>query len=649
MTGTALAQPRAITPHEQQLLAKLKSYRDIQSLSQIWGRAASQFGSMPALVAPHAKPAITLSYQELAIQIQAFAAGLLALGVPTSTADDFPPRLAQFADNSPRWLIADQGTLLAGAANAVRGAQAEVSELLYVLEDSGSIGLIVEDAALLKKLQPGLASLSLQFVIVLSDEVVEIDSLRVVGFSDVLEMGRSLPAPEPILQLDRLATLIYTSGTTGPPKGVMLSHGNLLHQVTTLGVVVQPQPGDTVLSILPTWHSYERACEYFLLSQGCTQVYTTLRNVKQDIRQYRPQFMVSVPRLWESIYEGVQKQFREQPAKKRRLIDTFFGLSQRYVLARRRWQGLDLLALNQSPAQRLAEGVRMLALAPLHKLGDRLVYGKVREATGGRIRQVISGGGSLALHLDTFFEIVGVDLLVGYGLTETSPVLTGRRPWHNLRGSAGQPIPGTAIRIVDPETKENRPSGDRGLVLAKGPQIMQGYFNKPEATAKAIDAEGWFDTGDLGYIVGEGNLVLTGRAKDTIVLTNGENIEPQPIEDACLRSSYISQIMLVGQDRKSLGALIVPNQEAIALWASEQGISQTDLQGVVQKLIREELNREVRDRPGYRIDDRIGPFRLIEEPFSMENGQLTQILKIRRNVVAEHYAAMIDGMFESAS
>ncbi|WP_338431010.1 AMP-dependent synthetase/ligase [Synechococcus elongatus] len=649
MTGTALAQPRAITPHEQRLLAQLQSYRDVQSLPQIWGRAASQFGAAPALIAPHADPPVTISYQELAIQIEAFAGGLLALGLPAATATDLPPRLALFADNSPRWLIADQGTLRAGAANAVRGAQADIPELLYILEDSGAIGLIVEDAALLHKLQPGLEEQSLQFVIVLSDEVVDLGGLRVVSFSEVLELGRSQTVPEPILQLDRLATLIYTSGTTGQPKGVMLSHGNLLHQVTTLGVVVQPQPGDTVLSILPTWHSYERACEYFLLSQGCTQVYTTLRHVKQDLRHYRPQFMVSVPRLWESIYEGVQKQFREQPPKKRRLIDTFFAISQRFVLARRRWQGLDLLALDLSPLQRLTEGAWMLALAPLHRLGDRLVYGKVREATGGRIRQVISGGGSLALHLDTFFEIVGVDLLVGYGLTETSPVLTGRRPWHNLRGSAGQPIPGTAIRIVDPETQENRPSGDRGLVLAKGPQIMQGYFGKPEATAQVLDAEGWFNTGDLGYVVGEGNLVLTGRAKDTIVLTNGENIEPQPIEDACLRSSYISQIMLVGQDRKSLGALIVPNQEAIALWAAEQSISQTDLQGAVQKLIREELNREVRDRPGYRIDDRIGPFRLLEEPFSMENGLLTQTLKIRRNVVAERYAAMIDGMFESAS
>jgi long-chain acyl-CoA synthetase len=316
---------------------------------------------------------------------------------------------------------------------------------------------------------------------------------------------------------------------------------------------------------------------------------------------------------------------------------------------------------------------------PIHALGERLVYKKVREATGGEIKQVISGGGSLAKHLENFFEIVGVEILVGYGLTETSPVTNVRRIWRNLRGSSGLPMPATEVKIVDPETRQTLPSGERGLVLVRGPQIMQGYYQNPEATAKAIDPEGWFDTGDLGWVTSENDLVLTGRAKDTIVLTNGENIEPQPIEDACLRSPYIDQIMLVGQDQRSLGALIVPNLEALQKWATSQNYSlripeealgkgageageaggekplasarsplqEIDLDSqVVQDLFRQELTREVQNRPGYRADDRIGSFKLIMEPFSIENGLMTQTLKIRRNVVTERYHAMINGMFK---
>jgi long-chain acyl-CoA synthetase len=271
----------------------------------------------------------------------------------------------------------------------------------------------------------------------------------------------------------------------------------------------------------------------------------------------------------------------------------------------------------------------------------------VREATGGNIKHVISGGGALPAYIDNFFEIVGVEILQGYGLTETSPVTNARRPWRNLRGSSGQPIPGTEVKIVNPETRQPLPVGERGLVLLKGPQIMQGYYQNPEATTKAIDTEGWFDSGDLGWVTPENDLVLTGRAKDTIVLTNGENIEPQPIEDACLRSPYIDQIMLVGQDQRSIGALIVPNLEALEKWAETQNNSQKiDLESkIVQDLFRQELNREVQNRPSYRADDRIGPFKLIEEQFSIENGLMTQTLKIRRHVVMSRYCDIINAMF----
>ena len=641
-------------PEKERLnLERMADYSSVQSIPEIWPLAAKRFGETIALKDPHAKPEVVITYAQLYQQIQQFAAGLQALGLKEGD------RVSLIADNSPRWFIADQGIMTVGGVNAVRSAQADPAEVLFILENSGSTALVVEDLKTLKKLQQGLDDLPIKLVVLLSDEEPpSAETLKILNFSGLIAAGTSHKLTPVTQNRETLATLIYTSGTTGKPKGVMLSHGNLLHQVTTFGTVLQPQVGNRVLSILPTWHSYERAVEYFLLSQGCTQIYTNLRYIKQDLKTFQPQLMVAVPRLWESIYEGIQKQFREQPANKQKLINSLLGISQRYIEARRISQGLSLENLNPSISQRLSASVQAAALAPLHALAERIVYRKVREATGGQIRYVISGGGSLAKHLDNFFEIVGIEILVGYGLTETSPVTNVRRPWRNLRGSAGGPMPLTEIRIVDPETRKPLPVGERGLVLIRGPQVMQGYYQNPEATAKAIDPEGWFDSGDLGWVTPENDLVLTGRAKDTIVLTNGENIEPQPIEDACLRSPYIDQIMLVGQDKRSLGALIVPNLEALQKWAESQnlqlrlpdsevkpGLEAIDLDSKkVQDLFRQELTREVQNRPGYRPDDRIVPFKLILEPFSIENGMMTQTLKIRRPVVMERYRDMIDGM-----
>lgn len=635
---------------ERANLSHVVDYTSIQSLPEIWPITKQKFAQVLALHDPHSQPEVKLTYGELYQQIQQFAAGLQALGIGQTSEGDIPDRIALFADNSPRWLIADQGIMSAGAADVVRGAGADPQELLYILKDSGSKALVVENLALLKKLRDRLLDLPIQFIITLSDETPENnETLTVIKFSQIIATGENRPLKPTHHKPQTLATLLYTSGTTGQPKGVVLTHSNLLHQLTTFGTILQPKPGESALSILPSWHAYERTVEYFLLSQGCTQIYTSIRYFKQDFKNCKPQYMVSVPRIWDSIYEAAQKQFREQPANKQKLINFFFGTSQAYIKNRRLAQGLTLKLTPPSALEKSIAQIKTLALFPLHAIGEKLVYQKVREATGGQFKWAISGGGSLATHLDNFFEITGIGLLVGYGLTETSPVLTVRRPWHNLRGSAGQPLLKTEIKIVDPETRKPLPIGERGLVLGRGPQIMAGYYLNPQATAKAIDGEGWFDTGDLGWLTTGNDLILTGRAKDTIVLTNGENIEPQPIEDASLRSAYIDQIMLVGQDQKSLGALIVPNQEAVQKWLETRNLSiqEIDWNGkAIQDLFRQELNREVQNRPGYRPDDRVGPFRLIVEPFSVENGMLTQTLKIKRPVVMEHYRDMINEMFK---
>ncbi|MDY6938746.1 MAG: AMP-binding protein [Cyanobacteriota bacterium] len=660
MNDRAPSHPTPLDLNDRASLKQVIDYNDVPSLPRVWEITAQRFPEAIALWDPHGEPVIQLSFAELLEKIRQFAAGLQTLGVAPVTEGD-PPRIALIADNSPRWFVADQGIMAAGGADVVRSASADPDELLYILQNSGSSGLVVENLKTLKKLRARTESEfpfnpeQIRWVILLSDEDPPADeSLKILNYTQLMAAGVDRSVELAQYSPETLGTLLYTSGTTGRPKGVRLSHANLMHQLSTIGAVLQPQPGDRILSILPTWHSFGRTADYFFLSQGATGIYTNIRYIKNDLKEYKPQYMTGVPRLWESIYEGVQKRFREQPEGKQKLVNFFLGMSAQYISARRIAQGLVPTLETPSSGQKAIATLKSIALAPLHAIGERLVYKQVRQATGGQLTAVLSGGGSLAMHLEDFFEIVGLDVIVGYGLTETAPVLTGRRTWGNLRGSAGKPLPATELQIVDPETRQALPTGERGLVLARGPQVMAGYYNNPEATQKAIDSQGWFDTGDLGLLTPNYDLVLTGRAKDTIVLTNGENIEPQPIEDACIRSPFIDQVMLVGQDEKQLGALVVPNLEVLQKWATQQGMAvnpdampPVDIEAkAVQKLFRDELTREVKNRPGYRLDDRIATFRLILEPFSIENGLLTQTLKTKRPVVRERYREAIVSMFQ---
>ncbi len=638
-------------------MTTIPEYANLTALPEIWAIAAKKFPDILALHDPNSNPAVKLTYAQLYQQLEQFAAGLQALGV---TPDD---KISLIADNSPRWFIADQGSMLAGAANAVRSAQADKNELAYIVRDSDSSTLIVENQKTLDKIRAFCDDIPLQLIILLSDETPKLDDpIKTLNFTQLMELGAN-NSLQPVTKNDHdLATLIYTSGTTGQPKGAMLSHSNLLHQVKNLDAVIEPKVGDSVLSILPSWHSYERSAEYFLLSQGCTLIYTNIRNFKSDLKKFKPQHMVGVPRLWDSLYEGIQKQLRDKSPTQQKIAQFFFNISQNFILSRRIAYNTSLDHFDASGVDRLIARLKTIFLAPLHSLGDKLVYSKIRDGLGGNFETLMSGGGSLAKHLDDFYEIINVPVLVGYGLTETAPVTNARTHTHNIRGSSGQPIPHTEIKIVDLDTGEAVSQGKRGVVLIRGPQVMQGYYKKPEATAKAIDAEGWFNSGDIGWITPMNDLVVTGRAKDTIVLSNGENIEPQPIEDACVRSPYIDQMMLVGQDQKALGALIVPNLDALQTWgkneqlnltfppedASRETIINSDLYGKpVQDLFKQELKREVKNRPGYRADDQIKVFELILEPFSVENGMMTQTLKVKRPVVTEQYRGMIDGMFES--
>jgi long-chain acyl-CoA synthetase len=550
--------------------------------------------------------------------------------------------------------------MTAGAVDVVRSSGAETQELAYILANSDSQALVVENLKTLSRLSSELESLPISLIVLLSDEIPQEDTkVKTINYQQLMELGQNHQL-QPVKQSkDTVATLLYTSGTTGKPKGVMLTHGNLLHQVNYVKTVFQPQPGDEILSILPSWHVYERAAEYFFLSQGASQIYTSIRYFKQDLKQFQPTYMVGVPRLWESLYEGIQKLLSGQSTSQQQLVKFFLQQSKRYIIAQRIASNTSLEHFDASSGERAIAKIKAASLYPIHALADRLVYRKIRAGIGN-IKAVCSGGGSLAKYLDDFYQTINVDVFVGYGLTETSPITNARTPYHNVRGSAGRPLPETEIKIVDPQTRENLPQGERGLVLIRGSQVMEGYYQNPEATAKAIDSEGWFDSGDLGWLTADDDLVLTGRAKDTIVLTNGENIEPQPIEDACVRSIYIDQIMLVGQDQRALGALIVPNLETLQQWITTQNLNlklpelnsapeslvKSDLyNATIVSLYRDELSREVKDRPGYRADDRIADFRFVTESFSQENGTMTQTFKVKRPQVMDKYQSLVKEMF----
>ena len=374
--------------------------------------------------------------------------------------------------------------------------------------------------------------------------------------------------------------------------------------------------------------------------------YTNTANFKADIKKYNPHYVITVPRIWEAIYNGIQTEIKKQPAFKQKSLNFFLEQSQKHIKASRIANFVCAENIKCSIASRLEAFTISKLTYPMHKMAESLLYKKLRLALGNNFKIGICGGGALAGHLEDFYEAAGIEIRVGYGLTETAPVLTLRNDEANLKLSAGKPLPRTEIKIVNPETGKKEGYFKTGVVMARGEQVMKGYYKNPEATKQVLSEDGWFNTGDLGWLTPKNDLILTGRYKDLIVLSNGENIEPQPIEEVCLTSPYIDQIMLVGQDKNHLGALICPNIETIKDCTNHADASHIYHCPQVKKLLKKELNTLIQKRSGYRNFQLINRLKMIDEPFTIENGLMTRTMKIKKAEIQKKYEFLIEEMFK---
>ncbi|KAI8004024.1 hypothetical protein LOK49_LG08G02242 [Camellia lanceoleosa] len=412
--------------------------------------------------------------------------------------------------------------------------------------------------------------------------------------------------------------------------------------------------------MLPPWHAYERACEYFIFTHGVEQVYTTVKYLKEDLRRYQPNYLISVPLVYETLYNGIQKQISTSSTARKLVALFFINISLAYMDFKRIYEGKYLTKSQKQPSYLVSAldwlwaRIISLILWPVHILAKKLVYNKIHSAIG--ISEAgISGGGRLPSHVDKFFEAIGIKVQNGYGLTESSPVVAARHRACNVLGSIGRPLRHTEIRVVDSETGEVLPPGSKGIVEVKGPQVMKGYYKNESSTKQVLDEDGWLNTGDIGWIaphhsIGRsrlcgGMVVLEGRAKDTIVLSTGENVEPSELEEASLKSSLIQQIVVIGQDQRRLGAIIVPNKEEILVTAKKLLIVGADASELSEEKMTSLLYEELRKWTSG-CSFQIGPILLVDEPFTIDNGLMTPTMKIRRDKVAALYKEQIDNLYK---
>ena len=592
---------------------------DRVTINQMVQNTIQQYGSKTALSHKVDKKYQDISYATLAERIKDFCLGLTELGLQKED------RVALLSENRPEWAITDLATLAGGGVTVPMFSTLTSAQVEYIVRDSGAKILCVSSERQLQKIKDWDANVptNLQHIVIFDD--LQDDSVRT--FDQVCELGQQVENGDQVYQQasdavgpDDLASIIYTSGTTGDPKGAMLTHSNFMSNAQAAMRIVSITPDDVFLSFLPLSHVFERMGGHYLpLSGGATIAYAeSLFTIRQDMQEVRPTIMMSVPRLYEGMHERIIRSVKEGSSTKQKIFHWSVGVGAKVSQAiQRKRKPNPILSLKAS-------------------IANKLVFQKLKAVTGGRLRFFVSGGAPLSKAIAEFFHAAGILILEGYGLTETSPVISVNQPDRWKFGTVGPIVPGVEVKIAED-----------GEILSRGPHIMQGYFNKPSDTAEAIDADGWFHTGDIGEIDEEGFLAITDRKKNILVLSNGKNVAPQPIENQLKQSPYISEIMLLGDQHKSVAALIVPSLDEIKEYAKEQQLETGDMAALlqtqeIQRLIRGEINQYSSDLADF---ERVRRFTLMAEEFSEESGEMTPTLKLKRSVVMENHKAAIDQMY----
>ena len=562
---------------------------------------------------------VPISTAELIDAVHRTAAYLDAAGVGKGD------RVALMAENGPHWPTVDFAILALGAVVVPVYPTLTADQAAFIIADCGAELVFVQGVHRLEALLGERADMPAARDFVLIDGVTDAPGVR--SLDDILANTEPMAADELTDRADGvgpddLATFIYTSGTTGRPKGVMLTHGNIASNVEAALECLDIHGDYTALSFLPLSHSFERTTDYTYFFRGVTIAYAeSVQTVGENMGEVKPHVFVSVPRVYEKVLARVHENVAAGSGLKQKIFHWAVGVGRK--------------ALPYRLAQKSPPGLLGLKL----KLADKLVFDKLRERLGGRFVFATSGGAPLARDVAEFFWGAGIPILEGYGLSETGPVLTVNRHGATRLGTVGPAIPGIRLRIAED-----------GEILAKGPNIMRGYHNLPEETAESIDPEGWFHTGDVGELDDDGFLKITDRKKEIIVNAYGKNVAPAPIENALKSSRFIEQAMVVGDRRKFLAALLVPDYPVLESWARGQGLDGGDrgtllTSAAVQALFEEEIAAVNKNLAKYEL---VHAFELMPEDWTIESGELTPTQKIKRRVIVRNRADVIDGMYARA-
>ena len=602
----------------------------------------------------------SLTYGELGTLVDELGVGLLTLGVKPGD------HIGLIEDVSKEWCLSSMAIQMSACVDVPRGTDSTGKEVAFILSHSDTEITFVSNQEQIKKIEQNKGSHTIKYYILLDNSATNSSTSNIINVNTLIEKGRELIAIDSSeykdlldrrkkIQPSDLSTIIYTSGTTGEPKGVQLTQANFAYQINTLTTYIpmgMQTEHEVALTLLPPWHIFGRVAELFLLSAGASITYTDIKNIGDDMKRLKPTIIPAVPRIWEGVYNKILGNVRKDG--KEGIFNFFKNVAISNYKAKALLKNKTAYYVKPNILTYMLKWNYSLLLvlftAPLKALGNKLVFGKVLAATGGSLKYSISGGGALPKHIDEFLAAIGVNILEGYGLTETAPLISIRTPNNIQLRTVGAPSPGTEIKLLDLEGNDVTKVPDaKGTLHIKGPQVMRGYYKNAKKTEEAF-VDGWFNTGDLLKITTQGLLSIVGRSKDTIVLLGGENVEPSPIEEKLKESVYIDHIMCVGQDQKTLGALIVPNEEMLSAFAKENNIPGHSIKDwstsdKVIQVYKNEINNLITVHNGFKSFEKVTLFRLLDKPFE-KGDELNNTLKVVRHVVYNKYNNLITEMYK---